>query len=82
MTFDELNALDDEAAVAAFLRCCGSSVWAKQMAAARPFADLAVMSASADTLWRALDRVDWLEAFAAHPTIGAGPAVKVVLPKL
>jgi OHCU decarboxylase len=42
------------------------------MAAARPFADAGAMSAAADAIWRALGRADWLEAFAAHPKIGAG----------
>jgi OHCU decarboxylase len=56
--------------VAAFLRCCGSSRWARQMTAARPFASAGTMSETGDALWRALDRADWLEAFAAHPRIG------------
>jgi OHCU decarboxylase len=32
------------------------------------------MEESADTIWRALDRSDWLEAFAAHPKIGTDRA--------
>ena len=40
------------------------------MAAARPFASAEAMAASADAIWWALDRPDWLEAFAAHPEIG------------
>jgi 2-oxo-4-hydroxy-4-carboxy-5-ureidoimidazoline decarboxylase len=76
MTFDELNALDEEAAADAFLRCCGSSRWARLMAAARPFRDADAMSATADAVWLALDRADWLEAFAAHPRIGAGGAAR------
>ena len=74
MTLDDLNALDEGAAAGAFLRCCGSSRWARQMAAARPFADPGAMSAAADAIWWALGRADWLEAFAAHPRIGAGGA--------
>jgi len=74
MTLDDLNALDEGAAAGAFLRCCGSPVWARQMAAARPFADAAAMSATGDAIWWALDRADWLEAFSAHPRIGAGRA--------
>ena len=75
MRLADLNALDDEAAADAFLRCCGSSRWARQMAAARPFAD-----ADGDGRRRpiasgsALEAADWLEAFAAHPKIGAGRA--------
>jgi OHCU decarboxylase len=75
MRLADLNALDQEAAAGEFLRCCGSSRWSGQMAAGRPFADAVVMSAVADAIWWALDRQDWLEAFAAHPRIGAGRAV-------
>jgi len=60
----DLNALEDDEAVRAFLRCCGSSQWARRMAAARPFASVEAMAVDADATWRALDRVDWLEAFA------------------
>ena len=70
----DLNALNAESAVAAFLRCCGSSRWARQMSAARPFADAASLAAAADRIDSTLEREDWLEAFAAHPKIGAGGA--------
>jgi OHCU decarboxylase len=72
MRLADLNALDDGAAVGAFLRCCGSTRWARQMAAARPFSDAGAMALEADAVWAELDPVDWLEAFAAHPRIGAG----------
>jgi OHCU decarboxylase len=71
MTLADLNALDDDAAVRAFLRCCGSSRWAHRMAEARPFADADTMAATADAMWRAVAQPDWLEAFAAHPQIGS-----------
>ena len=74
MQLADLNALDEEAAASAFLRCCGSSRWAGAMAAARPFVSEEAMRAQADATWRSLDRADWLEAFAAHPKIGAGSA--------
>jgi hydroxyisourate hydrolase len=74
MQLADLNTLDSEAASRAFLPCCGSFRWALQMAAARPFASAKAMAASADTIWRALDEVDWLEAFAAHPRIGSSAA--------
>ena len=72
MRLAELNALDADAAAAAFLRCCGSSRWARQMSAARPFADATAMAQAADRIGSALEAADWLEAFAAHPKIGAG----------
>ena len=71
MRLADLNALDDRAAVGAFLRCCGSSRWARQMSAARPFADATAMVEAADRIGSALEAADWLEAFAAHPRIGA-----------
>jgi OHCU decarboxylase len=74
MRLADLNALDDGAAVEAFRRCCGSSRWAAQMSAARPFADVAALSAAAERIGSTLDREDWFEAFAAHPKIGAGRA--------
>jgi OHCU decarboxylase len=70
MRLADLNAQDDGAAARAFLRCCGSSRWAQQMATARPFSSVEAMDAAADTIWQSLDRDDWLEAFAAHPKIG------------
>ncbi len=42
------------------------------MAAARPFASAAVMAGQGDEVWQSLEPPDWLEAFAAHPKIGAG----------
>ena len=65
-----LNALDRETAEREFLRCCGSTRWAREMAAARPFPTVAALAATADEIWSALDRADWLEAFGAHPRIG------------
>jgi OHCU decarboxylase len=70
MRLDELNTLDDRAAAAALLSCCGSERWAQRMAAARPFADAAAMAAAADRIWASMDPADWLQAFAAHPRIG------------
>jgi allantoicase len=52
------------------LSCCGSSAWARAMTAARPFADLMDLERVSDRVWAGLERVDWLEAFAAHPRIG------------
>jgi 2-oxo-4-hydroxy-4-carboxy-5-ureidoimidazoline decarboxylase len=70
MRLQDLNALPDDEAAAAFLRCCGSTRWARMMAAARPFAGVDALAAAAETAAGSLDRPDWLEAFAAHPQIG------------
>jgi OHCU decarboxylase len=70
VTIDDLNHLESESAEAAFARCCGSTAWARAMAAARPFASLEAMANVGDTIWLSLAPGDWLEAFAAHPKIG------------
>jgi OHCU decarboxylase len=66
----QLNAASREAAFAALLACCGSLSWAQRMVAARPFADVASLLATADHIWWELRPTDWLEAFASHPRIG------------
>jgi len=66
-----LNALSDERARAALQRCCGARHWVDGMLAARPFASDAELLAAAERVWWGLGRADWLEAFAAHPRIGA-----------
>lgn len=65
-----LNALAPDGAEALLLTCCGSNAWAQQVAAARPFDTFEDLLATADRVWWSLDRLDWLEAFAAHPQIG------------
>ena len=70
MRIEQLNALPDDAAVAEFLQCCGSTRWAEAMSRARPFSNAGEMDEKADEIWWSLDRVDWLEALAAHPRIG------------
>jgi OHCU decarboxylase len=70
MTVVELNRLPDARAEGELMRCCASHRWAHLMAAERPFANLAVMSAVAQRFWWSLAAADWLEAFAAHPRIG------------
>ena len=69
-----LNALTEADARAELLNCCASSRWADAMIAARPFASDAELFNAAERSWWALDRADWLEAFAAHPRIGNGVA--------
>ena len=67
----KLNALDAEAAQAAFMRCCGSTKWAAAMVAARPFSDPQHLFDAADLAWWAQDAIAWREAFSHHPKIGA-----------
>ena len=65
-----LDALDEDAAAAAFLRCCGSRRWAQAMARGRPYADEPALLAAAERAFAPLERADWLEAFSHHPRIG------------
>jgi OHCU decarboxylase len=58
-------------AEAAMLACCGSKRWARRMARARPFHGEDELFAGADRIWWELSEDDRLEAFAAHPRIGA-----------
>lgn len=44
------------------------------MVAARPFESAGAVFDASDRIWRSLGRDDWLEAFAAHPRIGARAA--------
>ncbi|XP_008786303.1 L10-interacting MYB domain-containing protein-like [Phoenix dactylifera] len=55
-----------------FLSCCGSKRFAREMAAASPFSDLDHALQSAREIWfNKIDVNGWLEAFTAHPAIGA-----------
>ena len=54
-----------------FLRCCGSTRWAKQMANSAPFSSRNDLHLLAIGIWNGLGREDYLEAFKAHPQIGA-----------
>jgi 2-oxo-4-hydroxy-4-carboxy-5-ureidoimidazoline decarboxylase len=67
---EQINCWTYTEATSAFLRCCGASRWAEQMAACRPFRSEEELFNASEHTWRGLDRADWLEAFAAHPKIG------------
>ena len=70
-----LNHSSSAAAEFALLNCCGSRRWAQKMAEACPFADVSDLLKQADEIWQNLEAEDWLEAFAAHPKIGAKKGV-------
>jgi 2-oxo-4-hydroxy-4-carboxy-5-ureidoimidazoline decarboxylase len=69
-----LNRLPPQEARAALLRCCGSHRWADEMLRRRPYPSADALYSDADQVWGALDRDDFLEAFAHHPVIGGGGA--------
>src|SRR5207248_3058751 len=66
-----LNGLSRADAVAALRHFCGSLRWTERMADARPFEDAAALLRMADRAFWSLSEADWMEAFAAHPRIGA-----------
>jgi len=66
-----LNALSHGDARAALARCCGSTRWVEGMLASRPYGSTDALLEAADAVWFALDKADYLEAFAHHPQIGA-----------
>ena len=65
-----VNAWTPGVAFAKFLQCCGSTNWANEMTAARPFVSWNEVEETAAQIWKAANREDLLEAFAAHPKIG------------
>lgn len=67
---DRLNSLSPQEAETEFLKCCGSTNWARRMVEQRPFADVAELVSKADDHWQSLAAEDWLEAFRSHPKIG------------
>ncbi len=69
-----LNAMPEELAEAALLACCGSAIWARRMADARPFESVETVQSEAERIWWDLAKEDWLQAFAAHPKIGGKKA--------
>jgi OHCU decarboxylase len=71
-----LNALGRSEAEATLLRCCGSLRWARLMAALRPYHTESALTDAAADVWQALAPRDWLQAFAAHPRIGASLSTK------
>ena len=70
MNLAVVNTCPGAEAHAVFRRCCGSTRWADAMTALRPFDSDAALFDAARRVWWSLSRIDWLEAFAAHPKIG------------
>lgn len=64
------NRLPSEEAVHELLACCGSTMWARELAARRPFADQSNLTTASDEIWNQLTPNDWMEAFSKHPRIG------------
>jgi OHCU decarboxylase len=67
---DRWNKLPHDEAVTQLLSCCGSTEWASQLAAGRPYASVEAVSHAADTVWQNVGPRHWMEAFQSHPRIG------------
>lgn len=71
------NRLSAADAAREVLACCGSSAWARDLAARRPFGNEAALVAASDEVWNGLAAADWMEAFSRHPRIGRRKAPAV-----
>ena len=71
MNLEDLNHCDIKQAHIELLKCCGSSLWTEKMLAVRPYNSVSHLLELAGQIWSDLGEVDYLEAFAAHPKIGA-----------
>ena len=70
------NDLPEEEAAKEIQACCGSTAWARELAARRPFEDESSLFAASDHVWSHLGPEDWVEAFSKHPRIGERDAPK------
>ena len=66
----QINAMSEEAAREALIKCCGSAQWVSSMVQARPFASDGELFEKSDAVWFALPESEWLDAFGHHPRIG------------
>src|SRR4051812_11216942 len=73
-----INRMSREEAYAELLKCCGSTRWAREVAALKPFWDVTQAIIIGHRVWTELREEDWLEAFRAHPKIGEAKAKAAV----
>ncbi|MFC9552997.1 2-oxo-4-hydroxy-4-carboxy-5-ureidoimidazoline decarboxylase [Rhodococcus sp. NPDC056960] len=66
----EFDALSDARAVELLARCCSSTVWARRVAAGRPFRSADALYRTADEVLAALTESEVDAALAGHPRIG------------
>ena len=73
MNLETFNAADEDTARALLLRCAAVPRWAAEVAAARPFPDVAAVLAAARTAARPWTDAEVDAALARHPRIGERP---------
>ncbi len=66
-----LNSLSEEQRFEALLRCCGSTTWVQKMMTHYPYSSMEQIHQRAISCWKEVGKEDILEAFRAHPMIGA-----------
>lgn len=66
----EFNRAPADAVIEPLLSCCASAAWAHAVAERRPYESNDELFAIAELLWWQLPRLEWLQAFSAHPRIG------------
>lgn len=64
------NRLSADDAAEEILACCGSTTWACELVARRPFKDESALVSTSDEIWKRVEVADWMEAFSKHPRIG------------
>lgn len=70
MTIEELNKLGKQEAFDELFKCCGCSIWAKNLVDFRPFKSKADLFRLSDMIWTSCDEEEVMEAFSHHPKIG------------
>lgn len=70
----EVNVLPSDTVAGLFARCLNVGRWTRELAAARPFADLPALLARADELAAGLSDGEVRQALDDHPRIGARTA--------
>lgn len=72
-TLATLNQLDDAAMHALMLSLLHADRYAQIMESRRPFSSREELQAASEAASEMLTRDDWLQAFAAHPSLGEAP---------
>ncbi len=72
----KINAWSSSQAKLEFEKCCGSTKWVERLLNSRPFNTTEALLKTAESIWYALNKKDWIEAFSHHPKIGDLNAIK------
>ena len=66
----EFNRAPADDVIEALQSCCASAAWAQAVAERRPYESIDELIAIAELQWWQLPRLEWVQAFGAHPRIG------------